>query len=404
VSTGHHLDRAVVEVPGELGSLGRGRGRDQPEVLDQHDPRVGVGRLGRLVAMCLDVLPVVLAERLGARGDPLAQGVGVVVLRVVGDPQRQPLGVHEVVGAGRADGDEPLRVRGGDELERPLRGVDRQQLVLLARDRAADGRQQCLQELRPGAVGGGVPAAEARQVTGALVHERDRLVDDLDRAPVGLLGAVAPHHQPVLGEHDELQVRVCARCLADLLRQREAGPDVRDPGGGVAEAVGHEALAVGAAGEHVDSVGVRVVHVRRGDEGVQQRLDRAARRRGVELAARQVGDHVLIAHLVALHQRQHLVELERGEVLRPHGGEVGARALDPHDRDLAPGVILRGALGRRVAAAEVRHRAVRAQQVRGLYELIEHGGGRAVVGPEVLDAVDQGRDGTHERSSAIRAL
>ena len=216
------------------------------------------------------------------------------------------------------------------------------------------------------AVGRRVAPAEARGVGGALADERDRLVDDLDRAPVGLLRAVAPHHEPVLGEHDRLEVGVGARRLADLLRQREAGADVGDPGGAVAEALLHEPLAVGAARQHVDAVGVRVVDVRRRDERVQQRLDRAARRRGVELAAREVGDHVLVGHLVAVHQREHLVELERGEVLAPHRREVRARALDPHDVDLLAGVILRPPLRRGVAAAEVRDRAVGAEQVRGL--------------------------------------
>ena len=47
---------------------------------------------------------------------------------------------------------------------------------------------------------------------------------------------------------------------------------------------------------------------------MEQRLDRAARRAGVELAAREVGDHLLVAHLVAFKQRQDLSEAQRGEV------------------------------------------------------------------------------------------
>ena len=59
----HHLDRAVVEVARELRGLGRRAGGDEPEVLDQHDPRIGVGGLGRLVAVFLHVRAVVRAER-----------------------------------------------------------------------------------------------------------------------------------------------------------------------------------------------------------------------------------------------------------------------------------------------------------------------------------------------------
>ena len=42
---GHHLDRAVVEVARDRRVLRRRAGGDEPEVLDQHDPRVRVGRL-----------------------------------------------------------------------------------------------------------------------------------------------------------------------------------------------------------------------------------------------------------------------------------------------------------------------------------------------------------------------
>src|SRR3954447_23452528 len=46
-----------------------------------------------------------------------------------------------------------------------------------------------------------------------------------------------------------------------------------------------------------------------------------------------------------------------------HRGEVAAGPLDPHDRDLAAGVVARRALGGGVAAAEVRDGAVGAQEV-----------------------------------------
>ena len=60
---------------------------------------------------------------------------------------------------------------------------------------------------------------------------------------------------------------------------------------------------------------------------------------GVELAAHEVGDHVLVAHLVARDQRQHLLQAQRREARGAHRGEVAARALDPHDRALGAGVV-----------------------------------------------------------------
>jgi hypothetical protein len=253
-------------------------------------------------------------------------------------------------------------------------------------------------------------AAEARGVARALVDEGDRAVDHVDRAPVRLLRRVPPHHESVLGEHDEAQVGVLARRGPDLLREREAGADVRDPGGLVAEALAHEPLAVRGPREHVDPVRVRVVDVRRRDEGVQQRLDRAARHRGVELAAREVGDHLLVAHRVALEQRQHLVELEPREVLPAHRGQVRAGALDPQHRDLAPRVVAGRALRGGVAAAEVGDGTVLAQQVRGEQQLVEQvARRRSARGPEVGDVGDQRRLDAHRatswasRSAAIRS-
>ena len=308
--------------------------------------------------------------------------------------------MHEVVRAGRADGHQPLGLHGAHELDGPRGGVQRQDLVALGRHRAAHRRQQVPQQsgalLLADLVRIGVATAEAREVPGALVDERDRLVDHVDRPPVGLLGAVAPHHQPVLGEHDELELGIGAGRLPDLLGEREAGADVGNPRGAVAEALPHQAFAIGCAGQHVDAVRVRVVHVGRRHERVQQRLYRAARHRRIELTARQVGDHLLVAHLPPLDQREHLVELEPREVLGPHRGEVGTRALDPHHTDLTPGVVSGRALRRRVPTAEVRDRAIRSEQVGGQDELREDVlRGRAAGGPEVFDVVDERGHGAH---------
>ena len=81
-----------------------------------------------------------------------------------------------------------------------------------------------------------------------------------------------------------------------------------------------------------------VVDVRGRDERVQQRLDRGARRRGVDLAAGEVSDHVLVAHLVALEQRQHLLEPQRREV---------ATRTSSRDRCPSPSPRSPGSRGRR---------------------------------------------------------
>ena len=281
-----------------------------------------------------------------------------------------------------------------DELEHARRRVDDEHLRPLARHRAAQRRQHLAQQ-RGALVAPRSPAPpaappnRASPAVRALTKSAARLMT-VERAPVGLLGGVAPHDEAVLGEHDELQRGVAAHRLADLPGEREARPDVRDPRGLVAEALAHEALAVPRAREHVDRVGVRVVDVVGRDERVQQRLDRRARRGRVGLAAREVGDHVLVAHLLALEQRQHLLEAQRREVLALHRREVAARPLHPHDALLAADVVGRGPLRRRVAAAEVRHRAVRAEQVRGEQDLAERvvRDRARILGPAVLGPVD----------------
>jgi hypothetical protein len=307
--------------------------------------------------------------------------------------------VDEVVRARRADCDELGRLRRGGELHRARRRVDGQHLVALGGHRAAQRGQEPGEQLGalglPHLVSALRPAAEARGARGPLVDPVDRAVDDLDRGPVGLLGRVAPADEAVLGQDDQAQAGGGAHGLADLLGQREARADVRDPRGLVAEALAHEALALGGARQHVDPVGVRVVHVRGRDERVQERLDRRARHRGVDHAPREVGDHLLVGHLVAGQQRLHLLQPQRGEVLGAHRGQVAARALDPHDGDLAPQVVGGRALGRRVAPAEVRHAAVGAQQVGGQDELLERGALRAGCGPAVLDALDDRRERAH---------
>ena len=147
-----------------------------------------------------------------------------------------------------------------------------------------------------------------------------------------------------------------------------------------------------------------------GTNACSKRLDRRARHRGVELAAHEVGDHVLVAHLVALDQRQHLVEAQGREAAAAHRREIAARALDPHDRALDARVIDGRALRGGVAAAEVRDGAIGAQQVRRLHELVEHvAGGPAVAGPEVGGRGDQFGRSAHRppvpsaRSAAMRS-
>ena len=180
---------------------------------------IGVARHVALAGVGLEVRAIVRPVGVGELGDPLRRRV------LARDPQRQALGVHEVVRTGRADGHQLRRLLGADELHHAVGGVDGQDLRALGADRAADRGQQGVERAR----GLDAAPAEARDVARALVDEVDGLVDDLDRLAVGLLGRLAPDDQAVLAEHDQLQVRVVAHGLADLLGQGEARADVRAP-------------------------------------------------------------------------------------------------------------------------------------------------------------------------------
>jgi hypothetical protein len=189
----------------------------------------------------------------------------------------------------------------------------------------------------------------------------------------------------VLGQEDEPRVRVALHGLANLLAERETGADVRDPHRLLPEALARQPLAAFRAADHVDRVGVRVVDLRVGNERVQQRLYGAPRHVWLELATREVVHHLLVAHLLAVFEREYLAEFEPGKVSRPYGRQVTTRTLDPEDVDLLSGMIAFSGLRRGVAAPVVGHRAVRAEQVGAVgqgFELGEAFGPSPI--PEVL--------------------
>ena len=150
------------------------------------------------------------------------------------------------------------------------------------------------------------------------------------------------------------------------------GPLVVEPDASSPNASLGERAPVGRRGQRDDRVGMRVVDVRRRDERVQERLDR--RPRLVGRARRSAGGSrpsSASSISVALAQRQQLVEPEPGEAGGGDRREVGARALDPEHAHLAAGVVGGRLLGGRVAAADVRERAVGAEQVRAVDEPVE---------------------------------
>ncbi len=196
---------------------------------------------------------------------------------------------------------------------------------------------------------------------------------------------VAPGDEAVLGEQDELRPRVVADGVADLFREGEAGSDVRDPDRLVPVTLAGQVLAGFGAADHVHRIRVRVVHVRVGHEGVQERLDGPPRHVRPQLASRQIRDHLGVVHRVPLHQGQDLVELQPRELPGGYRREIRARPLDPENIHLPPGVVLVLRLRRGVAATVVRHGAIPPEKIRAVGQRLEVGKvPRLFLVPEVL--------------------
>ena len=140
-----------------------------------------------------------------------------------------------------------------------------------------------------------------------------------------------------------------------------------------------------------------------GDERVQERLDRRPWLVGADGAAQEVVDHLRVVHRVAVAERKHLVEAQPGEARARDRRQIGAGALDPEHAHLAPRVVGDRLLRRRVAAADIRERAVGAEQVRAVDEALEHAqAARGTLVPAIVgsgDAVQHGRRLAHEVTS-----
>src|SRR5688500_7263651 len=108
---------------------------------------------------------------------------------------------------------------------------------------------------------------------------------------------------------------------------------------------------------------MRVVDLGIRNESVQERLYRAPRHVGRELATCQVGDHLLVAHLLPLLQREYFTQLEARKLSGLDGRQVGSRPLHPQNVDLTPRMVPLSGLGRGIAAPVVGNGTVPPQKV-----------------------------------------
>src|SRR5215210_4787195 len=184
---------------------------------------------------------------------------------------------------------------------------------------------------------------------------------------------VAPGYEAVFGEQDELRVRVVPYGFTHLLAEGKARSYVGDPDRLIPKALARELLAAFRAADHVDRIRMRVVDLRIRNESVQERLYRAPRHVGPELATGQVGDHLLVAHLLTLLEREYFVELETRKLPGLYGRQVRSRTFHPQNVNLTPGVVPLSGLGRSVTAPIVGDSTVPTQQVRTVGQRFELG-------------------------------
>ena len=194
-------------------------------------------------------------------------------------------------------------------------------------------------------------AAEAHPPPGAMGDRLLRAADQLDRGEVGLLHGGPPADRPVLLEQQLAGLRVRLEGLRDFSRDEEPGAPVRERDDVLSVDFAEHITAAVIVGERDHRVGVGVDHRRRGQEAVEQGLDGRARARGLLQRVGEVVHHLLVAHVLAFEQGQHVVHAHAGEVLHLDALEIGAAALHPqHARRPVP-VIALVPLDRGVAAA-----------------------------------------------------
>ncbi len=356
--------------------------------------------------------------------------VGGVILAVLHEPlgdarleRRQPIGravewhierrdarAQEVIGTARAHLAQRLRPRRVRECDRVLSAVVMRDDAPVRRHRAAQIRQDPVDERFAPRRGRRRGPAEERP-SGALavvLHELAHLIDGLDAVDVRFLLRLAPREQPVPAEHDPVAARSRVDSLPQHQRQLEPGPLPRHPRDAPAVLLVELVqllLAIGARRQRDRPVGVQVVDVRERQEGMQRRIDRRRDAVLAERAERVVADHLVFVRLatIAPDEIVQLVHVEHGEARRAYRREVAAAALDRHDAPrLAGQRIGQIELRARVPAAEVRDAEIRAEQVRTVAKQVKRFRleGRRFAGvPQVLEEGRFERRGLRHRSA-----
>ncbi len=169
-------------------------------------------------------------------------------------------------------------------------------------------------------------AAEDRLALGLLGKPRDRLVDDLERQQVAILGVVCPGEQAMAFEHDALGGRIGLHEGFEVEAELEAGTAPGQPADLRAEDFLRQFLRILRGRNRDDRVRMHVIDMRERHETMQRRIDRGRARIEVEGAMRQEADHaVFVMHtLVDALQRFELLLIERRKAIELDRSDVTA--------------------------------------------------------------------------------
>ena len=251
------------------------------------------------------------------------------------DVAGQALRVDGVVGRGGADLGEPRRLGRARELPHVLPVVEPEHHAPVAPEHPAERRRHLAGDAPPGlGIGRGHDGRpEHSPAPGGVAEPLLRPRHQLDRRQVRVLEGPGPRAEAVLLEHDGPRVRLGADRRPDLSREPEAGAAVGHPDDLLPEQVLDDLPPALRVRQADDGVGVRVDDGLRVQEAVEQGLDRRPRRAGLLETAREVVDHLLVAHVVTLEEGEHLGQAHAGEVAARDALEVRAAPLDPQDPD-----------------------------------------------------------------------
>src|SRR5262249_26120121 len=239
-----------------------------------------------------------------------------------------------------------------------------------------------------------------------LLDELTHLIDRLDAVQVAVALGVPPCEESVAAEHETIAARIRVDCPAQHQRQLEAGtlpgdPDEPPPEGGVE--LLQLASPVRARGEGDRPVGMQMVHMIEGQQGVERRVDRWSDEIVTECAQRIERNHLVLARFAAVLRGEalELVEVQQRESGTARRPEISTASLDGKDTHrLACQRVGQLDLRARIAAAEVRDPKIGTEKIRAIAQHLQRVGrerGSFAVIPQVLEEL--GFDGRRFRQS-----